>query len=72
MFCIIYSNHAKKRIKERGIEEWEIEQILKHPLYTKKSFENRKVVVGETKNKKLKIIFIEEENYIKVISVMYL
>lgn len=68
---IIYSDHAKKRIKERGIEDWEIEHILKHPSYIKKSFEERKMAVGEIKNRKLWVIYIEEESYIKVISVMF-
>jgi len=38
----------------------------------KKSFEGRKIAVGDIKNRKLKIIYIEEESYIKVISVMFL
>ena len=69
---IIYSDHAKKRMKRRGVEDWEIEHILKHPSYTKKSFDGRKIAVGQIKDKELKIIFTEEENYIKVISVMFL
>ncbi|MEK6844620.1 MAG: DUF4258 domain-containing protein [Nanoarchaeota archaeon] len=69
---IIYSYHAKKRMKERGIEHWEIENILKHPSYIKKSFEGRRMAIGEIKNRKLKIIYIKEESYIKVISVMFL
>ncbi len=32
---IVYSDHAKKRIKQRGIEDWEIEHILKFPEYIK-------------------------------------
>ena len=67
---IIYSDHARKRIRERGIEEWEIEHVLKYPSYIKKSFEERKIAVGEIKNRKLGIIYLEEESYIKVISVM--
>ena len=68
---IIYLDHAKRRLKQRGIEEWEIEHILKHPSYTKKSFDGRKIAVGELKDRKLKIIYIQEESYIKVISVMF-
>ena len=68
---VIYSYHAKKRIKERGIENWEIEHVLKHPSYIKKSFEERKIAVGEIKNRKLGIIYLEEESYIKVISVVF-
>ncbi|MEA3329703.1 MAG: DUF4258 domain-containing protein [Nanoarchaeota archaeon] len=67
---IVYSNHAEKRLKQRGIEEWEIEHILKYPSYIRKSFEGRKEAVGEIRNRKVKIIFIEIENYIRVIGVM--
>lgn len=69
---IIYSDHAKKRMKQRGIEEWEPEHVLKHPTYTKKSFDRRKIAVGEVKSRELKIIFTEEESYINIISVMFL
>ncbi len=69
---IIYSDHAKKRMKQRGIEDWEIEYIINHPSYTKKSFDGRKIIVGEIKDRRVKIIFIEEESYINVISVMFL
>lgn len=67
---IIYSNHAKKRMKLRGIEEFEVEHILKYPSYIKKSAENRREAVGELKNREIKIIFIKEENYIKIITVI--
>ncbi len=67
---IIYSNHAKKRMKQRNIEDWEIEHILKFPSYVKKTFEGRKEAIGEVKNRKIKVIFIELENYIKIITVI--
>ena len=66
---IIYSEHAKKRMKQRDIEDWEIEHIINHLSYTKKSSDGTIVAVGEIKDKKLKIIYTKEENYIKVISV---
>ena len=67
---IVYSDHAKKRMKQRNIEDWEIEHVLKFPSYKKKSFEGRKEAFGEIKNRKIKIIFIELENYIKIITVI--
>jgi len=67
---IVYSNHAKRRMKERGFEEWEIEHLLKHPSYIKKSSEGKKEFAGEIRNRKVKIISIQEENYIKIITVI--
>ena len=67
---IIYSDHAKKRMKQRGIEEWEIEHLIKHPSYIRKTFEERKEAIGEIRNRKIKIVFINEENYIKIITII--
>ena len=39
---IDYSDHAKKRMKQRGVTELEIEHILEHPDYIKKTFEGRR------------------------------
>ncbi len=66
---IIYSNHAKKRMRERGIEDWEVEHILKFPEFIKKGFDNKREAVGLSKNKRIKVIFIKE-NYIKIITVV--
>lgn len=66
----VYSDHAKNRMKQRGIEEWEVEHLLKNPSYIKKSIEGKKEFVGEIRNRKVKIITIQEENYIKIITVI--
>ena len=67
---IDYSDHAKKRMKRRGITELEIEYILEHPDYIKKSFEGRKEASGRIKNRLIKVEFIEIENYIRIITVI--
>ena len=67
---IIYSYHAKKRMRQRGITELEVEYVLKHALYVKKSFENTKEAVGKINNRLIKIKFIEIESYIKIITII--
>ncbi len=67
---VVYSNHAKKRIKQRGITTLEIEHILKHPDYIKRSFEGRKEALGTVRNREVKIKFIETESYIRIITVI--
>ncbi len=67
---IVYSNHAKKRMEQRGIEEWEIEHLLKYPSYIKKTSESKKEAIGTIKNRFIKIVFIQEENYIKIITII--
>ncbi len=67
---IVYSEHARKRINQRGITELEVEHVLKYPAYVKKSFEGTKEAAGEIKNRIIKIKFVEIENYIKIITVI--
>ncbi len=57
---IFYSNHSKKRMKQRGIEEWEIEHIVNHPTYTKRNSEGKIEAVAEIKNRNVKIVYIKE------------
>lgn len=67
---ITYSDHAEKRIKQRGITKLEVEHILKYPTYIKKSFEGTREVVGIIKNRTMKVKFIEKKNYIKIITII--
>ena len=67
---IVYSDHAEKRLRQRGITTLEIEHVLKYPIYVKKSYEGRKEAVGEVRNRTVKIAFEERENYINIISVI--
>ncbi|MBS3158020.1 DUF4258 domain-containing protein [Candidatus Woesearchaeota archaeon] len=67
---IIYSDHAKKRMRQRGMTELEIEHILSHAMYIKKSFDGTKEAAGIVKHRAVRIKFIEIENYIKIITVM--
>ena len=57
-------------MKQRGITELEVEHIFKYPIYVKKSFEGRKITEGEINNRRIKVSFIERENFIKIITIM--
>lgn len=67
---IVYSEHARKRIKQRGITELEIEHVLKYPTYVKKSFDGTKEANGDIKDRIIKVKFVEIEKYIRIITVM--
>ena len=67
---IIYSDHARKRMKERGVEDWEVEQVLNSPEFTKKGFGGKREAVGYSRSRKIKAVFVREENYIKVVTVI--
>ncbi len=66
---IIYSDHAKERMGQRGITELEIEHILKYAKYIIKTKNKRKIAMGEVDGKPIKVIFLEKENYKRVITI---
>jgi len=65
-----YIGHAKQRMKQRAITELEVEHVLEHPTAIIKKFDGRQEAVGEANNREIHVIFVAEENYIKVITVM--
>jgi len=67
---LVYSEHAIKRMKQRGITQFEIEELLKYPEIIRKSFGERKEAIGVIRNKRIKIKFIEKENYIIIITLL--
>ena len=67
---VVYSDHARKRMKQRGVTEIHVELVLKHPTYTKKTYEGRKEAIGTVDNKNFKVIYIEEEKYLKIITIL--
>lgn len=66
---IVYSNHALKRMKQRGFTSLEIEFILKHPDYVKKVDEKREVV-GHLKGRMIKIVFTLKDTYLNIITII--
>lgn len=66
---IIYSFHAGKRMKQRGVTELEIEQVLSCPDFIKNSL-GIKEAFGKANTKLIIIFFIEEEILIRIITVI--
>ena len=67
---LVYSDHAVRRMKQRGITEIEIEYVLVHPTYVKKTFEGRKEAMGIVKGRIIKVVFFEIEKYLKIITII--
>jgi hypothetical protein len=57
---IILSNHAKKRVRERGFIEEEIFFILRYQKKMIKSFLGRMIAYGNINNREIKVVFIKE------------
>lgn len=66
-----YSDHAKKRMRQRGITLLEVQYILRYPQYTKRSSDGRTEVVGRVRNRTTKVVLIvKKPKFIKVITVV--
>lgn len=66
---IVYSDHARIRMKQRAITELELEHVLKYPNQIK-SFDGTQEAIGEVNNRLVKIKLIPIKNHIKIITVM--
>ena len=67
---IIYTNHTKKRMKERGIKSSWVEECIEIPDYSVskgKIIESNKKIKSEV----LKVVWERKDSFIKVISVMW-
>ena len=69
---IVLSFHAKKRLIERGIKLGQIIAVIKYPDYTVKRSDQETEAYKKIKDKTLKVVYIYEKRYIKVITLYYL
>ncbi len=65
---IIYSSHARKRLRQRNIKENKVVEIIEFPDYTLKRGEEIEAY-KKIKERTIKIVYVAKENYIKVITV---
>ncbi len=66
----MHTDHAEKRMKQRGITMLEVEHVLTYPKKVQNLPDGKKRVLGTVNNREIVILSIDEENYIKVITVM--
>jgi hypothetical protein len=52
----ILTNHAQERMKERGITEEEIEEVIKDPEYSYPGVKEEKNLVKTIKRKKIRVV----------------
>lgn len=53
-------------MKQRGIDEWEIEHIIKSPSYTKRRLDGKIEANAEVRQRFVKVVYIKLQNYIKI------
>ena len=67
---IIFIDHSEKRRKQRGYSNIEIEFAIERPHYRKNRKDGRVEVIGFINNKKIRIVYEEEESYLKIITII--
>lgn len=67
---IIYSSHARDKLRERGITELDAEHILKFPDQVRRSYYGRMVAMGHINFREIKVVFVKKEKYIKIVTVI--
>ncbi len=67
---IVYTQHANERLRQRGFLESDIEYLIRHPMIELKTYDDKRIAIGFINNRKVRIIFMHTENYIKVITVI--
>ena len=67
---IVLSYHAKKRLIERGIKMQDLQDTIEIPEYTI-SKGDKKEAYKKIKGKTLKVVYSEEDKYIKVITLIW-
>jgi len=67
---LILTDHTKKRMRERNIKFAEIKNALEMPDYSIKK-EGKSEVIKRIDNKELKIVYVNEGKFIKILSVMW-
>ena len=68
---IAYTEHAKARMKHRGISKFEVEETILQPYFTVPSRLNRFITVKKYGDKYLKVICEKDNDKISVITVYW-
>ena len=67
---ILLSYHAKKRLAERNIKIQDVQMTIEIPDYVI-SKDNKKEAHKKIGDKTLKVVYVEEDKYIKVITLIW-
>lgn len=69
---IMFTEHAEKRLKERGVKKEQVKETIEFPEYTIKRTNNEIEAYKKMAGKMLKVVYLEKEKYIKVITLYHL
>lgn len=68
---LVYSEHAKQRMRQRGITHLHVIHILQFPECTiKNTKQGVTTVIGTVQARRMRIIYTEQEKYLKIITII--
>ena len=67
---IVFSDHGEERRRQRGFSDVEVRSIIEIHKSIKNRDDGLIEVIGVVKNRLIKVVYREEESYIKIVSVM--
>jgi hypothetical protein len=67
---VVLSHHAKKRLIERGIKMQDVQDTIEIPEYTI-SRGDKKEAYKKINGKLLKVVYVKEDKYIKIITLIW-
>ena len=67
----VFSDHAKRRLLERDINEETVKFVIEKPDYTLNRFRDEIEAIKKMNGETLKVVYVEKENFIKVITLYW-
>ncbi|MDO8556445.1 MAG: DUF4258 domain-containing protein, partial [Nanoarchaeota archaeon] len=67
---LLFIPHAEKRRRQRGYTTHDIEQAINSPFQRKKRDDNRIEITSIINNRTITVIYEEEQNYLRIITVI--
>jgi len=68
----VFSDHAKRRLLERDINEETVKFVIEKPDYTLNRFRDEIEAIKKMNGETLKVVYVEKENFIKVITLYWM
>tara|TARA_Y100000310_G_scaffold158738_1_gene158173 strand:- start:1756 stop:1968 length:213 start_codon:yes stop_codon:yes gene_type:complete len=69
MKIIIFSDHAEKRRKQRGLSPLDIGEAIDNAKERYKQKDGTTKARGKNKGRKITLIYLRKENYIRIVTI---
>ena len=67
---LVFTEHAERRRKERGMTEIDIELVVKQPFLQKRRQDGLIEVICKARNRNIKVVYEKRETHLRIITVI--